>query len=55
MICAVSIGILGIGPLGFCFGPGTRYRGVRALFTRQPDRWFGFNIRILRFHVVIWK
>ena len=54
MICAVSMRILGIGPMGFCFGPGTRYRGVRALFTRKPSRVVGLNLWLVSFNIKTW-
>ena len=54
MICAVSVKVLNVGPMGFCFGPGTRFRGVRALMTRRPTRQFGVNLLIISLTVRTW-
>lgn len=53
MIFAVTLRILGC-PMGFCFGPGTRYRGVRALFTRKPTRKIGLNLWLVGFDIKQW-
>lgn len=54
MIYALSIKILGIGPMGCCFGPGQRYRGVRALFKREPTKTWGLNLFVVSFSVRGW-
>lgn len=55
MICAVSMVFMGIGPVGFCFGRGTRYRGVRALMSREPAGQFGINLSFARLDFKRWS
>lgn len=55
MVCAVSLKVFGIGPLGFCFGQGTKFRGVRALVSRIPSKVVGLNLIVVQFQVTVWK
>jgi hypothetical protein len=54
-IYAVSVRILGVGPMGFCFGPGARYRGVRAIWARTPDTHRTLNLFLVSISLTCWE